>query len=67
MTKRRSLWRAWTSTRNWNLEAYGETENEALSVLAEMWQHWKAKTGAQITVDEIIGSEYALDSFILDN
>ncbi len=55
MTKRRSLWRAWTSTRNWNLEAYGETENEALSVLAEMWQHWKAKTGAQITVDEIIG------------
>lgn len=49
------MWKAWTETRNYELEAYGETEQHALDLLGQMWAKWKQQSGATITVEEIVG------------
>ena len=48
------IWRAECETRNFSLEAYGHTKEEALRAMARMWDDWRAHTGATLTTQEII-------------
>ena len=41
-------------TRNFTLEGFGTSPKEALKALAAMWSDWISKTGATLTVKEIL-------------
>jgi hypothetical protein len=48
------MWKAWTATRHFELEAYGDTKQNALDLLGEMWAKWIEASGATIAVEELI-------------